>query len=119
MRKLANSGISASGLTASLIVSIPNIRMAKPTRMLPTSRFFPSLHSIIRIIPITAMTGEKLSGLSSFIKRLSPCMPVRLRIHAVMVVPTFAPIIIPIACESFIIPELTKPTAITVVADED
>ncbi len=30
-----------------------------------------------------------------------------------------APIIIPIAWESFIIPELTKPTSITVVADDD
>ena len=29
-----------------------------------------------------------------------------------------APIIIPTACSSFIIPELTKPTTITVVADE-
>lgn len=36
-----------------------------------------------------------------------------------MVVPMLAPIIMPIACLNFIIPELTKPTTITVVADDD
>ena len=46
-------------------------------------------------------------------------MPDKLRIHAVIVVPTLAPIIIPIACDSFMIPEFTKPTTMTVVADED
>ena len=39
--------------------------------------------------------------------------------HDVIVVPMLAPIIMPTACVSFIIPELTKPTTITVVADED
>ena len=38
---------------------------------------------------------------------------------AVMVVPMLAPIMIHTACRSFIIPELTKPTTITVVAEED
>ena len=37
----------------------------------------------------------------------------------VMVVPILAPIIIQTACFNVIIPELTKPTTITVVADED
>ena len=37
----------------------------------------------------------------------------------VMVVPMLAPIIMPIACLNFIIPELTKPTTITVVAYDD
>ena len=36
-----------------------------------------------------------------------------------MLVPMFAPMMIPIACFSFIIPELTKPMTITVVAEED
>ncbi len=36
-----------------------------------------------------------------------------------MLVPIFAPIIIPIACATFIIPAFTKPTTITVVADDD
>lgn len=37
----------------------------------------------------------------------------------VIVVPTLAPIMTPIACESFMMPELTNPTTITVVADDD
>lgn len=46
-------------------------------------------------------------------------MPLRLRIHAVTVVPMFAPIITPTACPSCISPEFTKPTTITVVAADD
>ena len=46
-------------------------------------------------------------------------MPLRLKIHAVTVVPMFAPMITLIDCLSVMIPELTKPTTITVVADED
>ena len=41
-----------------------------------------------------------------------------LKSHAVTVVPTFAPIIILIVCPNFIMPEFTKPTSITVVAEE-
>ena len=41
------------------------------------------------------------------------------RIHPVMLVPSIAPSTIPMACLTFIIPELTKPTTITDVADED
>ena len=83
------------------------------------SFFFWLLQNIINIIPITANIGEKLVGLSIFSKKLSPLIPVKLNIHAVMVVPTLAPIITPIALESFMIPEFTKPTTITVVADDD
>ena len=39
-------------------------------------------------------------------------------IHAVMVVPIFAPIITPTAWVSSSIPALTKPTTMTVVAEE-
>ena len=49
---------------------------------------------------------------------LSLEIPPRLNIHAVTVVPIFAPIITPIDCLRDIIPEFTKPTTITVVADE-
>ena len=37
----------------------------------------------------------------------------------VIVVPMFAPMMIQTACRSVIIPELTKPTTMTVVAEED
>lgn len=70
-------------------------------------------------MPINASIGEKLVGFNILISILSPSMPVRLKIQEVIVVPTLAPIITPMARESFIMPELTKPTTITVVADED
>ena len=40
-------------------------------------------------------------------------------IQPVMEVPRIAPSTIPIACLTFIIPEFTKPTTITEVAEED
>lgn len=36
-----------------------------------------------------------------------------------MLVPIFAPMMMPIACATFIMPEFTKPTTMTVVAEED
>ena len=64
------------------------------------------------------MMGEKEVGLRSFIKMLSPSTPTRLKSQVVIVVPIFAPIITGIACAKRISPEFTKPTTITVVADE-
>ena len=69
--------------------------------------------------PITARIGENDVGFNILINKLSLSIPARLNIHEVMVVPMLAPIIMPIACLNFIIPELTKPTTITVVADDD
>ena len=68
--------------------------------------------------PITARIGEKLVGFNILIKKESPSTPDKLKIQAVIVVPMLEPMIILIACESFIIPEFTKPTTITVVAEE-
>ena len=45
-------------------------------------------------------------------------IPARLKIHAVTVVPIFAPMMTLIDCLSVMSPEFTKPTTITVVADE-
>ena len=74
---------------------------------------------IIKKMPIIASIGVKDVGLSSCMKMLSPCIPVSDNSHDVIVVPILAPIITPIACDSLIIPEFTKPTTITVVADDD
>ena len=114
-----NAGTFLSPATASVMVSMPNISTAKPKRIPPTSFFLSLLANIYRITPITAKTGEKDDGFKRFSTRLSPCILERLNIHAVTVVPTFAPIIMPMACLSFITPEFTKPTTITVVADDD
>jgi hypothetical protein len=72
---------------------------------------------MISTIPIAASTGENDVGFKSCINRLDPCMPDSDRIHEVTVVPTFAPMMMPTACESCIIPEFTNPTTITVVAE--
>ena len=76
------------------------------------------LPNIIRQVPISASTGVKEDGLSSCTNTLSLEIPPRLNTHAVAVVPIFAPIITLMDCRSVIIPEFTKPTTITVVAEE-
>ena len=53
------------------------------------------------------------------IRKLELSIPVRLKSHEVTVVPMFAPMMIPIACDSFMMPEFTKPTTMTVVAEDD
>ena len=57
-------------------------------------------------------------GFSSRIHTLPPSMPARLSSQAVTVVPTLAPMITLMACRRDMRPEFTKPTTITVVADE-
>ena len=69
-------------------------------------------------MPISASTGVKEVGFSSCTQTLPPSMPARLSSQAVTVVPTLAPMMTLMACRSVISPELTKPTTITVVADE-
>ena len=70
------------------------------------------------MIPMSARAGVKEVGLKRFTKKLVPSIPERLRIHAVTVVPILAPMITPMDCRSVINPELTKPTTMTVVAEE-
>ena len=119
VRILVNSGILARGATESLIRSIPNISTEKPTMMVPTSRFFALFAPIIIITPMRAIIGEKFSGLSMDRKKLSVLRPFKPRIQAVRVVPTLEPMITPTVCDKSIIPELTRPTSITVRADDD
>ena len=66
-----------------------------------------------------ASRGLNEVGLSSWMKKLSPCRPERLRIQLVTVVPTLLPMMMPMAWCSSMMPLLTKPTTITVVALED
>ena len=114
-----NSGTSCRGFTAALIASIPVIKIAKPIKMPPMSFFFSLLENIRKIIPSKASSGEKELGFNNLIKRFPLSIPDKLKIQEVIVVPILAPMIIPIAWDSFIIPEFTKPTTITVVAEED
>ena len=70
------------------------------------------------MMPASASTGVKDEGFSNSSQSVPPSMPARLSSHAVTVVPTLAPMMTLMACRSVISPELTKPTTITVVADE-
>ena len=112
------AGTSLSPETAPVIVSIPNIRVANPRRTIPISFFLLLLVNIKSTIPMSARTGVKEEGFKSFRNILLPEIPLRLKIHAVTVVPILAPIITWIACLSVISFEFTKPTTITVVAEE-
>ena len=69
-------------------------------------------------MPTSASTGVKELGFKSCTHTALPSIPLRLRSHAVTVVPTFAPIMTFMACFRVMSPEFTKPTTITVVAEE-
>ena len=114
-----NSGISARGLTEFFISSMPYIKMEKPTRMRPMSRRRCFLEPMIRTTPARASSGEKFSGLSILTRTLPLSMPVRERIHAVSVVPMLEPMITPMVWPISMTPEFTRPTSITVMAEED
>ena len=61
-----------SGSTASLIVLIPVIRMAKPASIVPTSFFVLLFANNIIPTPIIARTGENDVGFNRLMIRLSP-----------------------------------------------
>ena len=112
--------ISFRGSIEADIMVIPCIRMEKPTSMEPMSLWRCFFATMIRTIPIRAKISEKHEGLRSFKNILSPLsIPARDRIHAVSVVPISEPKITPTVCGSSMMPELTKPTSMTVIADDD
>lgn len=119
VRTPVNSGTLARGFTALLIVSMPIIRMAKPSKIIAALWILSFLETINIPTPMMAITGAKEVGFKSCTKKLELLMPAVERIQDVTVVPMLAPIMIPTACSSFIMPEFTKPTTITVVAEED
>ena len=68
---------------------------------------------------MSASSGVKELGLSRRTNKLLLSRPLRLNIQAVTVVPMLAPMITLMAWVSVISPELTKPTTMTVVAEDD
>ena len=74
---------------------------------------------MIRITPTRATSGEKFLGLSICTNTLLLWIPDKERIQAVRVVPMLEPIMTPTVCPSSITPELTRPTSMTVMAEED
>ena len=91
----------------------------KPTPIQKSARrsSFPFFPISRRKEPKPTSKGAKNSGLNTLRAALDTC--VRDTIQAVMVVPMFAPMINPTDWERFRIPALTKPTTMTVVAEED
>ena len=92
---------------------------AKPTQMLPMSFFLVDFAIMMRMIPTRATKGEKEVGLSMLMKKPSPSTPARDRIQAVRVVPMLEPMMTPTVWGSCMMPEFTRPTSITVSAEED
>ena len=102
--------------------SIPTISTVKPRNIAPISFFLPRLENRFIKMPIIASIGIHVDGLRkvSIAEAPSPAsMPESETIHAVSAAPRFEPIITPTDCRSDIVPELTKPTTMTVVADDD
>ena len=100
-----NCGKSANGFTASFINSIPVNNIPNPSKISAYCLYFWFLAAKYIIIPIPNAIGAIFSNLKD-------------TNWAVTVVPILAPIMIPIAWDSDIIPAFTKPTTITVVALE-
>ena len=114
----ANCGSSPSGLSVSVMMFMPENNTPKPSRMLPTFLVFLEAANINSAMPITAAMGASEVGLSSRIRILVSCKSPRRMIWEVIVVPMLAPMITPTACRSLRIPALTRPTTMTVVAEE-
>ena len=112
--------ISFKGSMDEDIIVMPCMRMEKPKSIVPISLFFCFLATMMRIMPISAKIKEKHEGFKSLRNILSPeSIPARDKIHAVSVVPMSEPKITPTVWGSSMMPELTKPTSMTVMADED
>ena len=75
--------------------------------------------NILRIIPATETMPVSVAVERSETQPVPSSRPERQMIQPVILVPSIAPKTMPIACLSFIIPEFTKPTTITDVAEED
>ena len=120
VRKEMKPGSSRSLDTDPDMVFMPNISTAKPMRMSPTwcrLRFFATVLSSTPATAVSALRDSVLSSCSA--GDALPDTPDRQIIHPVMLVPMTAPMITAIAWRSFIMAEFTKPTTITLVADED
>ena len=112
-------GSSRSGETAADIVDIPNIRTAKPIRISPMCFLAGSFAAIRRTMPMTEITPVSVAVENRSSQPPVEPMSERQMIQPVMDVPRIAPSTMEMACRTFIIPELTKPTIMTDVADED
>ncbi len=103
---LTNSGELLSGDIAVDIISIPINKIPSPAIIVPNASNFLLLKKTIKATPANAITG------ANAVISIAINWPV-------IVVPILAPIITQTAFSNLINPALTKPTVITVVADDD
>ena len=85
--------------------------------IVPMDFFLAVLANIRKTTLPMARNGVKEEGLSSWIQK-DPPNEFKLSSHAVAVVPRLAPIMTPSAWDTFIMPELTRPTVMTVVTED-
>ena len=69
-----NALLSRSGDTAALIICMPVIRIAKPSRILPRFFFAECFESILRSVPEIAATAAMVEDDSSFVIPPVPSM---------------------------------------------
>ena len=112
--KLRKAGLSFSGDMAALMDCMPLISTDSASRIMPTFFLVVSLQKKYRIMPTKATKAKMVAE-----ERPPPSMPESTSSQPVAVVPMLAPIMMPMALVSFMMPELTKPTTMTVVAEED
>ena len=98
---------------------MPNISTAKPIRISPMWRLTCALVNIRKMIPATAMTPVRVAVDSNVFKPPAPSIYERQMTQPVTLVPRMAPRITLTLRFTCIMPELTKPTTITEVAQED
>ena len=70
-------------------------------------------------MPMMALMGASVSGLKKLTMNTSLSIPASERIQAVIVVPMLVPMMTLTVCPRSMMPELTSPTSMTVIAEED
>ena len=100
---------------AELMACIPLIRTEKASRIRPTFFWACFRQKKNSTMPTKATAANTVAE----VKPPSPSTSARVRIQPVAVVPMLAPMTMPTALESCMIPALTKPTTMTVVAEDD
>ena len=109
----AKIGASVYGATEPDIKVRPTNRSPTPIQISPARLSFFFLENIKKAAPMATTSGAKNDGCRIFIASPSEFKET---IHAVIVVPMFAPMMTPTAWVRFKIPAFTKPTTMTVVA---
>ena len=119
VRTWRKPGDSRRGSTAELMAPMPNMRTAKPRRMELTWSLVWDLENIRRRMPMMDTIPDRVAVDRRLTHPSPPWRAERETIQPVTEVPRMAPRMIPMACRTFIIPALTKPTTMTEVAEED